>query len=367
MKSLNFGVLTGNPGYSAALGDAITQRGHSVRWIDPAKLYQLVTENERGHDRIYDGSRGEAEPERITAGSLDVIIPRLGSGSDYGTAVLRFFIENLGIWSPVSPYGIQFASNKWATLQRLSSLGVPIPRTILTSRPAHINWILTKLGGEKWIIKTLTGSQGTGVACAYEKRSAASLFELIYKLGARVIIESFVEADGKDLRLWVCGDRVILAMERTAAKGAFKANLAQGGSGKEIEVSPELEALAVKAAQGIGLNVCGVDVMKDTEGRYFVVEVNSNPGTKIIDVTGRNPFVEIVEFCERNYNKPPAERTALSPEALRLEELTAELKAARTERDTLTAELKTARYGRTFWMEEYDKLEKLCKEHGLVK
>jgi len=43
--------------------------------------------------------------------------------------------------------------------------------------------------------------------------------------------------------------------------------------------------------------------MKDTDGKPFVIEINSNPGTGIIGITGYNHFKDLVKYCERNYRK----------------------------------------------------------------
>lgn len=365
MKKLNIGILTSSESYNQPLIDAIKERGHSVKLIDPFRCYQLVTESESGYDRLY-LDNGTDEPERITAGSLDAIIPRLGSGGEYGFALLRFFTENLGIYSPVEPYGLAFASNKAYAHQRLSAMGIRTPRTMITHRPAAVKWILNKLGGKDWVIKSTHGSQGTGVAIAREPRSAASLFEFVFHQKLKVIIQAFIDADGKDIRAWVVGDKVVAAMQRTAAPGGWKANLAQNGTGTKIELSDDLKELAVKAAKAIGLNVCGVDIMIDKETQVpYIVELNGNPGFKIVDVIKYNPATDIVKFVEENYNKKPAERSAMTPDQQRIEALTDDLRAARSECERLTKDNKTLAYGREFWLREHEKLERLIRENGL--
>jgi ribosomal protein S6--L-glutamate ligase len=343
MKQLKFGILTGSESYSEQLVKTIESRGHTCRIIDPAKIYQLITESERGYDRLYDGSAKGDEPDRITANSLDVVINRLGSGADYGASVLRFMVENLGIYCPNDPAGIIFAGNKAWSLQRLSSLGIRVPRSVITQRPNHINWILDKIGGSSWVIKTVFGSQGRGVAIAHEKRSAASLFEFCYNARMKIIIESFVPSDGQDVRAWVVGDRVAVAMQRTAKPGDWKANISQGGSGKKIELSSEDQELCVKASHALGLNISGVDLIRNKDtGESMIVEVNSNPGTHIIGITGYNPFEDIVTYCEENYNKTAVRSTPATPDSVRSAEMEIQLRTANNLVETLQTELKDA-------------------------
>ena len=55
------------------------------------------------------------------------------------------------------------------------------------------------------------------------------------------------------------------------------------------------------------LNFAGVDIMKkmDKDGKpvpYFI-EINSNPGDMIIDVTGHNHYEDLLDYVERNCNR----------------------------------------------------------------
>ena len=94
-------------------------------------------------------------------------------------------------------------------------------------------------------------------------------------------------------------------MKRSSVdKNDFRANISQGGKGEKVELSKEDQDLCIKAAHSIGLNVAGVDLMKNSEtGQSYIIEINSNPGVKIIDITGHNPFEDILDFCEANYKK----------------------------------------------------------------
>jgi hypothetical protein len=98
-------------------------------------------------------------------------------------------------------------------------------------------------------------------------------------------------------------------MERTAAKGELRANLSQGGSGRKITLSEADQETAVKAAKACGLEVAGVDLMKDPEGRTFVIEVNSNYGYQVETITKVDISTPLIEFCERNYKKGRQEST----------------------------------------------------------
>lgn len=301
---MKIAILTSSPEANKKLVDTAVARGHECRIIDPRKTYQYVSEYEAGFDRLYYGSEGD-EPERITAKSIDCVINRIGSNTEYAAAVLRFMNENLGIYCPNNPWGIIYAANKSWTLQRLSSAKIKVPRTLIAESPAHVKWIVDKIGSLPLIIKTNRGSKGKTVSIIDTKRSANSMFEFCVNAGLKVLIEEYIESEASDYRVWVVGDRVAVTMKRTAVdKDDFRANVSRGAKGEKVELSKEDQELAIKAAHCIGLNIAGVDILKSKKtGISYVIEVNSNPGTMVIELTGHNVFEDVIKYCEDNYKK----------------------------------------------------------------
>jgi ribosomal protein S6--L-glutamate ligase len=90
-------------------------------------------------------------------------------------------------------------------------------------------------------------------------------------------------------------------MERHGKKD-FRANVSLGGSGKLVTLSEQDQAICVKASQLLGLDFSGVDIMKDKKGNTYVIEVNGNPGTKIIGITEHNYFVDLIQMIEKKVN-----------------------------------------------------------------
>lgn len=286
------------------LAETASKRGHELTFIDPTQTYQYISEHKSGYDRFYHGIEGE-EPQRITSKGMDCVINRIGANSEYASSVLRFMVENLDIYCPNSPIGIMFASNKAWTLQRLSSFGLKVPRTIVCDSPAHVKWAIDKLGSLPVIVKTWHGSQGKTVGIIDSKRSANSMFGFILNSGLKVLIEEYIESEATDIRAWVVGDKVPVAMKRTSVdKTDFRANLSRGGKGEKVKLSKEDEEICIKAAHCLGLRIAGVDIMKSkANNQTYVIEVNSNPGTKIIDVTGHNVWNDVLEYCEQHYQE----------------------------------------------------------------
>jgi ribosomal protein S6--L-glutamate ligase len=121
-------------------------------------------------------------------------------------------------------------------------------------------------------------------------------------LKANIMVQEFIkEADGSDIRCFVVGDKVVAAMKRQAAEGEFRSNLHRGGSASLIRLTPEERSTAVRAAKIMGLNVCGVDMLRSNHGPV-IMEVNSSPGLKgIEEASGKDIASMIIQFIEKRF------------------------------------------------------------------
>ena len=116
-----------------------------------------------------------------------------------------------------------------------------------------------------------------------------------------ILVQEFIkEAGGTDIRCLVVGGKVVAAMQRTGAEGEFRSNLHRGGTAQTVKISPEERSTAVRAAKSMGLNVCGVDLLRANHGPV-VMEVNSSPGLEGVEkATGKDIAGMIIEYIEKN-------------------------------------------------------------------
>ena len=288
-------LSTGKP--SKHLTDAIESRGHSFETYTPDELYILISDSVNGYDRIYQEA-GEEKPKRLHLKNFHAVITRLGGGGEYGLLTLQHLSENLGIYSAQSPNGIRIASNKMATSMKVSTAGVRSPITVFAKNPENISFLIDKVGGLPCVVKTPYGSQGTGVIKMENYQQTKATLELLHSRGIDTLLQQYVEGGGKDYRVIVVGNKVICVMERSSNDG-FKANLSQSGTGKKVVLSQEHQDFCVKASKAIGLDFSGVDIMiSNKDGKAYLIEINSNPGTKSIEICKHNWFVDWVKFLE---------------------------------------------------------------------
>ncbi|MCE9684894.1 30S ribosomal protein S6--L-glutamate ligase [Shewanella sp. AS16] len=239
----------------------------------------------------------------------DAVIPRIGASvTFYGTAVVRQF-EMMGTYSINESVAISRSRDKLRSLQLLSRKGIGLPRTGFANRPDNIRELIDTVGGAPVVIKLLEGTQGIGVVLGETIKAAESVIEAFMGLNANILVQQYIkEAGGADIRCLVVGDRVVAAMKRQAQKGEFRSNLHRGGSAEIVKLTPVERATAVAAANIMGLNMCGVDLLRSNTGPV-VMEVNSSPGLQGIETaTGKDVAQMIIAFIEKNA-RPNRNRT----------------------------------------------------------
>ncbi len=178
--------------------------------------------------------------------------------------------------------GVELCDDKFLTYQALQGKGLrlieSIPAPLCYTQGAKPNENFLKAVADSLgfplVAKKSYGSFGEGVQLV---RGYAELFAIEEKwLHLPHFYQRFVEsAAGRDVRVIVVGGKALAAMERRAQKGEFRSNIELGGTGREIPLSASLKENAERAANALGLDYCGVDLMEDSQGA-LLCEVNSN-------------------------------------------------------------------------------------------
>lgn len=235
---------------------------------------------------------------------FDAIIPRIGASvTFYGTAVLRQF-EMMNVYPLNESVAVSRSRDKLRASQLLARKGIGLPVTGFAHKPDDINDLIEMVGGAPLVIKLLQGTQGIGVVLAETRQAAQSVIESFFGMQISVLVQEFIkEAGGSDIRCFVIGDKVVATMKRQGGEGEFRSNIHRGGSAVTIKITPEERSTAVRAARTMGLNVCGVDILRSNHGPV-VMEVNSSPGLEGIEtVTGKDIAGMIIAFLEQNVKK----------------------------------------------------------------
>ena len=297
---MKIAMLARNPGlYShKRIKEAAEARGHELDIINTLRCYMNIASR---RPAVY--YNGEVLPH------YDAVIPRIGASvTFYGLAVLRQF-EMMGVFPLNESVGIGRSRDKLRSMQLMARDGIGLPVTTFAHDPKQTEEVVKLAGGAPMVIKLLEGTQGIGVVLADTDRSAKSVIEAFRGAGVNIMVQEFIkEAGGSDIRAFVVGGRVIAAMKRQGAEGEFRSNLHRGGSANMIRITPEERSTALRAARSMGLNVCGVDMLRANHGAV-VMEVNSSPGLEGIEkASGIDVADKIIRFIE-THAKPGRTRT----------------------------------------------------------
>lgn len=166
--------------------------------------------------------------------------------------------------------------DKRLTYRRLRECGVSTPECVWDVPYEAAAAAL----GVPFVTKAACGSCGRNV---FLTRDAEEYACAVHACGAEgAMSQRYVAAShGRDLRVWTVGDRAVACVMRRS-DGALQSNYAMGGHACAHPLDEAAAQLAVAAAQSIGLDFAGVDLLMDGEGGYTVCEVNGNAGFRTL-------------------------------------------------------------------------------------
>ena len=274
--------------------EAALQRGHEVDVLDTLKF---AIDLQEGIPDLYFRQK--------VLSDYDAVLPRIGASiSYYGTAVVRQFQE-MDVFCANTAHGITNSRDKLRSLQILSRHHIGIPRTTFVRDRKDVLPAIERVGGAPVVIKLIEGTQGIGVLLAESINAAESIIELLQSQKQNVLVQKFVaESKGKDIRALVVGDRVVAAMRRVAQGQEFRSNVHRGGIAEAVELDDQYVETAVRAAQILGLQVAGVDMLEGKNGPQ-IMEVNSSPGLEGIEsCTGLDVAGAIVDYISAQVDFP---------------------------------------------------------------
>ncbi|WGI26871.1 D-alanine--D-alanine ligase [Halomonas alkaliantarctica] len=212
-----------------------------------------------------------------------VFVALHGRGGEDGT--LQGALELLGI--PYTGSGVLASAlgmDKQRTKQVWSAVGLPTPESIMLEATAEWSAVVEQLG-LPLIVKPVHEGSTLGISIVKSQAALEAAYHEAAQFDARVMAERFIVGDEYTVAL--LGDQVLPAI-RVEVPGGFYdyeakyiANTTQYHlpCGLSAQDEDELALLCQQAFAAIGGVGWGrVDVMRDSEGRFWLLEVNTVPG-----------------------------------------------------------------------------------------
>jgi RimK family alpha-L-glutamate ligase len=282
-------VLASREGWhTRELTRALEARGHSGLIVPYEELTASIGGRPGLRGRGAELDRADAVlPRIIPSGSLEQTIFRLD-------ALHR--LEERGTRVMNSPRAIERTVDKFWTSALLEQCGLPTPDTIVCESPDEAMAAFRALGDV--IVKPLFGSMGLGMVRVTDEDMAYRVFRTIETIGGVYYLQRTIDHEGRDLRVFVLGGRVLGAIERRAE--GWRTNLARGGTGRPARLPEEWAGLAVRAAAAVGAEYAGVDLLPARDGSVYVLEVNGIPGWEGLQrATGLDVAAALVDHLAR--------------------------------------------------------------------
>ena len=272
--------------------NAAVAKGHTVRVLDHMECDLLI---EKGEFKVVYNDEILQKP--------DFLIPRIGSSvTFYGSTVVRHF-EQMGVPTLNNAISILNSRDKFRSLQFLAANGIQIPTTYFSNDLFYAKKIVQSKLGYPFIIKVLEGTQGLGVYLVRDEANASEILSHFIEKKTKIILQKYIEEfSGKDLRVFVVGNKIVASMMRIAAGDDFRSNLHRGGRGEKVDLSQEEQEMAINSCKALNLQIGGVDILRGKKGP-MVIEVNSSPGLEGIERVSEVPIAEqIIDLVERMSN-----------------------------------------------------------------
>jgi len=174
------------------------------------------------------------------------------------------------------------ARNKLSSLLKLSLADLPVPPTFFCFKE-HVSEKIDYLAarfGFPLIAKEVASQRGRGVFLVKNKNDLHFLDEATEE--DQFLFQKFYPND-EEFRLLVLGNEVgVYERKIRTDEKEFRNNVALGAKEEFLDLAQTSEALkqiAIGAAEALGYQISGVDVLVDkTTGKYWLLEANRGPG-----------------------------------------------------------------------------------------
>ena len=174
---------------------------------------------------------------------------------------------------------IEASVDKYLSLELIRSQNVPVPGTRVSQTAAAAIQDFESMDNDT-VVKPVFGSGGRGIVRLNDIGEAQIHFEKLVEQQDVIYQQQYIEHGDSDIRLLVIGDNVI-SMRRTR-EGQWITNARLGAHCTAHQPTDAEISLARDSARAVGAFLSGVDLVYDSDGNPYVVEINACPAWKAL-------------------------------------------------------------------------------------
>jgi len=206
-------------------------------------------------------------------------------------------IEIIGRKVIDSPRAYYYTEDKWIFFLKCREHKIPVPNTILLSNNKNIaKSELKKFNYWPVILKRIEGCQGEYVARAEDIIEVENIIQKFWKKGSEklpIIAQEFINSPS--YRVTVIGDKIVQAVKKK--HHGWKSTGAWAFRHERFVVDEELKKIIKKIIKISGIKIIGIDLLKK-QGKWVVLEINSEPTFGFIEVDRKKLIEEALNFLE---------------------------------------------------------------------
>jgi RimK family alpha-L-glutamate ligase len=284
---VKIGIVGHRGGWHAtALQETLARRGIEAPFLDITRLTARLS------------LRPWLEVNGEPLEQYDALFVRLIPGGSLEQVIFRVDalhrLENAGVRVVNPPAAIERTVDKYYTSTLLEDAGLPTPRTIVAEQFSDAVDAFQELGGDV-VVKPIFGSEGRGMARVSDPDTAYRVFRAL-ELGRYIYyLQEFIPHHKEDIRVFVIGGEAVAAMVRRGE--TWRTNVARGAAAGALTLDDELRELSTRAADALGADYAGVDILPAEDRHYTVIEVNGIPGWQgLAEATGIDVAEHLVAY-----------------------------------------------------------------------
>lgn len=241
----------------------------------------------------------------LIAGKFDRVFNILHGNKGGGeNGVLQGLLESFGIpYTGSGVLGSALAMDKIRTKQVWLSLGLPTPRYVRLARGDDVAAAARTLGLPV-IIKPSCEGSSVGVTRVFKEADLDEAVELAARYPGEMLMEQLIQ--GSEFSVPVLGQQVLPSIRIVPAGEYYDYHAKYVADdttyicpGLEAAAEQEMQALVLKAFNAVGCSGWGrIDVMRDQQGRNYLLEVNTAPGMTSHSLVPKSARQVGIEFNE---------------------------------------------------------------------
>jgi D-alanine-D-alanine ligase len=241
--------------------------------------------------------------------------------------VLQGALESLGVpYTGSGVLGSALSMDKVRSKWVWNALGLPTPPFEPLPRGGDVHAAAAKLGFPL-IVKPASEGSSVGITRVFDAAGLDSAVELAAKYPGDLLVETLIV--GEEFTVGILG-RDVLPTIRIVPKGAFYDYVAKYIAedtqyfcpGLDGAAENELRALSLAAFDALACSGWGrVDVMRDREGRNWLLEVNTAPGMtshSLVPKAAKAVGIDFAELCwrilETSIEQDPVSKGGANPQ-----------------------------------------------------